>query len=396
VWVDAATQIFFSLGPGFGVLLAFASYNKFHNNIYKDALVTSCINCCTSFVSGFVIFSVLGYMAHTTGDPIDKVADEGPGLVFVVYPSAIATMPGSSFWSLMFFLMLLTLGLDSSFAGSEAVITALSDEFPLIARNRERFVACLFTFDFLVGLLCCTQVRVPGGAVCTQVRVPGGTVLHAGTCSWWWCCVHAGTCSLWWCCVHAGTCSWWCCAASRYVFLAVLCCTQGGYHVFRVFEEYAAGFSILFAVFWEAIAVSWIYGLDRLCSDVRQMIGFAPGLYWRLCLKFFAPLMIGGVIINGLISYQPLSVKQADLFPWQADTIGWIMAASSMIFIPGVAIVGIIRGTGTFYERVCHLCVPRRDEQPRRQTKDSSVVLSASNGVKTETRTQVEEEGQSV
>lgn len=72
------------------------------------------INSCTSFVAGFVIFTVLGYMAHVSGQPIEKVATEGPGLVFVVYPAAIATMPGSIFWALIFFMMLLTIGLDSS------------------------------------------------------------------------------------------------------------------------------------------------------------------------------------------------------------------------------------------------------------------------------------------
>uniref|UniRef100_A0A4W6GCB5 Transporter n=1 Tax=Lates calcarifer TaxID=8187 RepID=A0A4W6GCB5_LATCA len=115
VWVDAAAQIFFSLGPGFGVLLALSSYNPFTNNCYRDAIVTSLVNCLTSFVSGFVIFTVLGYMAEMRKVEVEDVArDKGPSLLFITYPEAIANMMGSTFFAIIFFVMMITLGLDST------------------------------------------------------------------------------------------------------------------------------------------------------------------------------------------------------------------------------------------------------------------------------------------
>ncbi|XP_053562117.1 sodium-dependent serotonin transporter [Bombina bombina] len=154
VWVDAAAQIFFSLGPGFGVLLAFASYNKFHNNCYQDAMITSTVNCMTSFMSGFVIFTVLGYMAEKRNLDVSEVAkDTGPSLLFITYAEAIANMPASTFFAIIFFLMLITLGLDSTFAGLEGVITAVIDEFPHVwGKRRELFVFLLISVCFLGAL----------------------------------------------------------------------------------------------------------------------------------------------------------------------------------------------------------------------------------------------------
>lgn len=43
----------------------------------RDALLTSTVNCITSFISGFAIFSVLGYMADKHGVNIKDVATEG-------------------------------------------------------------------------------------------------------------------------------------------------------------------------------------------------------------------------------------------------------------------------------------------------------------------------------
>uniref|UniRef100_H2Z9J5 Transporter n=1 Tax=Ciona savignyi TaxID=51511 RepID=H2Z9J5_CIOSA len=158
VWSKAATQIFYSLGISFGGLLTFASYNKFSQNIYRDTLIVALGNCGTSIFAGFVIFSVIGHMAFKLQLPIDKVADQGPGLAFVAYPEAVSLLPAPQLWSILFFFMLITLGLDSQFAMTETVITGLTDEFPkYLMHNKFKFTAFICSICFLLGLLLVTE-----------------------------------------------------------------------------------------------------------------------------------------------------------------------------------------------------------------------------------------------
>uniref|UniRef100_T1J4F1 Transporter n=1 Tax=Strigamia maritima TaxID=126957 RepID=T1J4F1_STRMM len=74
VWIDAGTQIFFSYAVALGGMTALGSYNNFNNNCYRDVYCLAAVNSCTSFYSGFAIFSVLGFMAKQQDVPIDQVA----------------------------------------------------------------------------------------------------------------------------------------------------------------------------------------------------------------------------------------------------------------------------------------------------------------------------------
>ncbi|XP_038054203.1 sodium- and chloride-dependent creatine transporter 1-like isoform X2 [Patiria miniata] len=160
VWIDAGSQIFYSYAVGFGTLTALGSYNKFHNNCYRDTLIVTAFNCCTSLYGGLVIFSVLGFMAYEQDVSVGEVAKAGPGLAFIAYPKAVSLMPAAPFWSFLFFFMILLVGLDSQFVAVEGLLTALVDIFPRQlsgGRRREIFTLVICFAMFLAGLIFVTN-----------------------------------------------------------------------------------------------------------------------------------------------------------------------------------------------------------------------------------------------
>ncbi|XP_009889142.1 PREDICTED: sodium- and chloride-dependent glycine transporter 2-like [Charadrius vociferus] len=127
--------------------------------VTPDTLLIAIGNCCTSFLAGFAIFSVLGHMAWRKQVPVGSVAASGPGLAFVAYPEALSLLPGSPFWSILFFLMLFTLGVDTLFGNIEGITTAILDEFPALRdwRRKVALLGVLCTSFYLLGLLLVTQ-----------------------------------------------------------------------------------------------------------------------------------------------------------------------------------------------------------------------------------------------
>ncbi|XP_051266886.1 sodium- and chloride-dependent GABA transporter 3-like isoform X7 [Dicentrarchus labrax] len=160
VWIEAGSQILFSFSLTAGSLNVLGSYNEYNNNCYKDCFCLCLLNSGTSFVAGFVVFSVLGFMAHEQGVTVDNVAESGPGLAFIVYPQATAMMPLPQFWTVCFFLMLILLTVDTHFVIVESFITTVSDLFPKWFRapvRHEIFVLIICVSSFLIHLTLVTE-----------------------------------------------------------------------------------------------------------------------------------------------------------------------------------------------------------------------------------------------
>jgi NSS family neurotransmitter:Na+ symporter len=154
VWIDAYSQIFFTLSLGFGIMIAYASYLPEKSNITKHSILTAVLNCGYSLFAGFAVFSVLGFMAASQGKPISEVVSQSIGLAFVAYPKAVSLIPAGNLFGAIFFLCLVVAGISSSISIGEAFVSALVDKF---GYNRKTVVTIISILGFMGSIIFTTE-----------------------------------------------------------------------------------------------------------------------------------------------------------------------------------------------------------------------------------------------
>ncbi|MFO8061734.1 MAG: sodium-dependent transporter [bacterium] len=155
VWLEAFSQIFFTLSLGFGILIAYASYRDNNEDITNNANITGFANGIVEFFAGITVFSTVGFLAFSSNVSMDSLSLSGPGLAFMTYPEAISKIPGiPHIFGILFFSMLLFLGLTSLVSLVEAVVTGLKDKFGI---SRMKATSIIIGINVLLGILYATR-----------------------------------------------------------------------------------------------------------------------------------------------------------------------------------------------------------------------------------------------
>jgi len=166
MWVAACGQILFSLSPGMGTAITMSSYTKPKEDVVKTCITVSICNSAFSLIGGIAIFSIIGNITYEINQAggsttVTEQAKAGTGLAFIAIADGMKTFGGgTNAMSVIFFMVLLTLGLDSTFAWVETFINYLEDGLKKAGVDcaRWRVVAGACVGLFLCGLPYCTRM----------------------------------------------------------------------------------------------------------------------------------------------------------------------------------------------------------------------------------------------
>jgi len=261
VWLAAVSQIFFTLSLAFGIMIAYASYNKETSDISKNAYVTALVNSAVSLFSGFVVFSVLGYMATAQGVGVADVVTSGPGLAFVAFPQALSLMPFAAFFSVLFFLTLLSLGIDSAFSLVEAVNATFLDTSKKLATKKVAFYVCFVSF-----------------------------------------------------------------------VLGIIFTTGAGLYFLDLIDHFITNFGLVIVGIFEAIAIGWIFGAEKLRTYINSVSDWKVGKWWNYAIKYFVPAVLIIMVVAQFINE---TKENYGGYPGWAIAVGWLT-----VIIP--IVIGIV------------------------------------------------------
>lgn len=134
LWIDAIGQVFYSLSIMMAIMFAYGSYLHEKTNIAVDACVIAIADAAVSILSGIVMFSTMGGVGM-----LDNISDSGIATAFIIYPSAIVNLTSVGWFNaafgVIFYLMLVTLAVDSAFSIVEGVSASVADKFRLNPRK---------------------------------------------------------------------------------------------------------------------------------------------------------------------------------------------------------------------------------------------------------------------
>ena len=141
VVVNALGQSFFSLSLGMGILITYAGYFPKETRLVRTAVTVSALDLVVALLMGFIIFPAVMSFG------LDGESLQGATLVFVTLPEVFAQMPGTQWWSALFFLLLMVAALTSTISLGEVSIAFVQDQFKVSRRK-----ACLWVMLPLIVL----------------------------------------------------------------------------------------------------------------------------------------------------------------------------------------------------------------------------------------------------
>lgn len=302
IWADAITQMFYSLGPCWGGIISLANMNKFHNNFHSNTMLIVFINYLTSLASGLAAFATLGFMANYSGIKINEVVDSGVGFIFQVFPETLAQMPLTNLNAIVFFAILLALGLTNQLTVIETVITTIVDTWPHKLRYRRPLVLMILCASMLLLSL---PASFGNGLYLLQMMD-----------------------------AFAGT-----------------------------LTGMLIGILELIAIAWVYGMENFMQDIDDMLSVHRSL--FPSRTYWYFMWRYLTPSILFAVLLFGLTDFPPIGYRELTELPSWMSRIGWILSALCASVIPLIALLRFLLSPGgSFSDKLSYLCRPSEDWAP--------------------------------